>query len=195
MITSKVAVFLAIAAASLGAFAADPVAPKRLVADFTMTRTLAVLDDAITSTGELALGGPGLLRWEMKSPSRSVIIVNGGQAWLHYPDLKVTKGFDIGSNPVMKVMSEHLLALTAGDFDKLGELYEIGEAGGGAKKLVPRQAAVRKVFAELRVKIGDRGIISWVEMISKTGDVTRIEFGKVVLDPDLVPSLFEKPAG
>ena len=180
---------------AISAAADAPATPRCLTADFVMTRTLVVLEDEITSRGKLALGGPGVLRWEMTSPSRSVIVVNNGTAWLHYPDMNVTKGFDISSDPVMKVLSEHLLALTAGDFGKMGQLYEISEGEGGARTLIPKQDAVKKVFAQLRVKMGDRGIIDWVEMVSRGGDITRIEFKNVVIDPKLDPSLFEKPAG
>jgi len=167
--------------------------PRRIAADFEMRRTLAALSDAISSSGKLYLGGPGLLRFEMTSPSRSVLVVNQGKAWIHYPDLHVTKGFDLATDPVMKVMSEHLLVLTAGAFDRVSDLYEVSETSSGAKRLVPKQEAVKAVFAEIRVELGDAGVISWVELVSRGGDLTRIEFKNVKVDPTLDPALFERP--
>ncbi|MBW2278826.1 MAG: outer membrane lipoprotein carrier protein LolA, partial [Deltaproteobacteria bacterium] len=101
--------------------------PERIEADFEMERTLEALSDKISSSGKLYLGGPGLLRFEMTEPSRSVLVVNKGRAWVHYPDLDVTKGFDLATDPVMKVMSEHLLVLTAGAFDEIAELYDVSD--------------------------------------------------------------------
>lgn len=168
--------------------------PRRIAADFAMERTLTALSDKISSSGKLYLGGTGLLRWEMTSPSRSVLVVNRGRAWIHYPDLNLTKGFDLATDPVMKVLSEHLLVLTAGAFDQVGELYHVSDVDGGAKRLVPRQETVKAVFAEIRVKVGTGGVISWVELVSRGGDLTRIEFKNVKVDPQLDPALFERPA-
>jgi outer membrane lipoprotein-sorting protein len=168
-------------------------ASKRLAADFQMERTLTALADKIASSGKLYLGGPGLLRWEMTAPSRSLLVVNQGQAWIHYPDLDITKGFDLAADPVMRVMSEHLLVLTSGEFDRVGELYVVSDIEGGAKRLLPREAAVKNVFQELRVKIGAAGVIAWVELVSAGGDLTRIEFNNVKVDPDLDPALFQRP--
>jgi outer membrane lipoprotein-sorting protein len=170
-------------------------APSRISAGFVMTRTLKVLRDSIRSEGRLTLGGPGLLRWEMTKPTRSVLVVNNGSAWIHYPDLGITKGFDLSADPVMKVMSEHLLVITGGRLDSMSKLYEVSQgAEQGVMRLVPRQVEVRAVFASLRVSMAGSGVIRWVEMESSGGDLTRIEFNGVAIDPPQDPSLFEKPA-
>lgn len=175
-------------------FGGEPDPQSRLSADFVMTRTLVVLSDTISSSGKLTLGGPGLLRWEMTSPSRSVLVVNNGTAWIHYPDMGVTKGFDLSKDPVMKVLSEHLLALTGGQFDKMQKFYEVSDLENGVKRLVPKEKVVKSVFLEIRVKMGARGVASWVEMVSGSGDLTRIVFENVELNPSIAPDLFEKPA-
>ncbi len=172
----------------------EPDPPSRLSADFVMTRTLVVLSDTISSSGKLTLGGPGLLRWEMTSPARSVLVVNKGTAWIHYPDMGVTRGFDLSKDPVMKVLSEHLLALTGGQFDKMKKFYDVSDLADGVKRLVPRETAVKNVFSEIRVKMGARGVVSWVEMVSGSGDLTRIAFKNVKINPSPEPDLFEKPA-
>lgn len=184
---------LAVASLALAAAIQAGGPPERIAADFEMERTLAALSDSIGSSGKLYLGGPGLLRWEMTSPSRSVLVVNRGKAWIHYPDLEITKGFDLATDPVMKVMSEHLLVLTSGAFDKVGQLYVVTDIEGGAKRLVPKQQTVKAVFSEIRVKIGANGVISWVELVSKGGDLTRIVFKNVKVNPTLDPELFERP--
>ncbi len=188
-----VAVVLAVIAPGIVS-GGEPNPPSRLSADFVMTRTLVVLSDTITSSGKLTLGGPGLLRWEMTSPSRSVLVVNKGTAWIHYPDMGVTKGFDLSKDPVMKVLSEHLLVLTAGQFDRMEKFYDVSDLPNGVKRLVPFEPAVKNVFSEIRVKMGAAGVVSWVEMVSGSGDLTRIAFENVKLNPTPAPNLFEKPA-
>jgi len=180
--------------ATRGAVAQTPAAPDRLSADFTMTRTLKVLKDSITSSGRLVLGGPGRMRFEMTAPSRSILVIDGGKGWIRYPDLNVTRSFDLGSDPVMRVLSEHLLVLTSGDFARAGAFYTVSDgAGPGEKRLVPRQPEVKAMFSEIRVAIGANGVVSWVELVSAGGDTTRLVFKNVKVDPPLDPALFEKP--
>ena len=186
--------FLCAALAALAVAAGPTKAPERLTADFTMTRTLKVLSDSITSRGKLALGGAGRLRFEVIEPSRSILVIAGGKGWLSYPDLKVTRGFDLGADPVMRVMSEHLLVLTAGDFGKAEAFYTVTDAPeAGVKRLLPKQPEIAKLFSEMRVSLGAGGVVAWVELVSAGGDVTRIEFSNVRLDPPLDDAMFEKP--
>ena len=103
----------------------DHATPRQLTANFEMTRTIKALSDSIRSAGRLYLGGVGLLRFEMTAPSRSVLVVNGDQGWIHYPDMNVTREFELSADPVMRVLAQHMLALTSGDF------YVKVEAPGG----------------------------------------------------------------
>jgi outer membrane lipoprotein-sorting protein len=184
---------LALFAVSGMALAARAEPPSRLTANFVMERTLKVLSDTVRSSGRLSLGGPGLLRWEMTSPSRSTLVVSGGRGWIHYPDLELTKAFDLATDPVMRVISEHMLALTAGDFDAIGVLFRVSDLDGGVKRLLPREETVRSVFAELRVAFAAPGIVGWVELVSPGGDRTRLTFTDVRTDPVLDPALFREP--
>ena len=195
----RIIIFLVVATISAEAYTKEPVPPSRLWAEFEMGRTIAALQDELKSSGILALGGPGLLRWETRSPSKSTLIVNGGKAWIHYPDLGVTKSFDLGQDPVMKVMSEHLLALSGGDFVKIATMYDMEDLGKGKKRLVPKQKSVRDVFKEMRVVLTPQGVASRVSIVSKTGDVTTITFRRVKTNDSFCPTatacakLFEKP--
>ena len=60
--------------------------------------------------------------------------------------------------------------------------------------LGPNEKAVKNVFSEIRVKMGARGVVSWVEMVSGSGDLTRIVFKNVKINPSPEPDLFEKTA-
>jgi outer membrane lipoprotein-sorting protein len=192
LLASLVLLFVASAAAPAAAAPVKP--PERLTADFTMTRTLKILSDAITSRGKLVLGGPGRLRFEVTAPSRSILVIDAGKGWIRYPDLNVSRSFELGADPVMRVLSEHLLVLTSGDLEKAGAFYTVTDAAeAGVKRLVPRQPEIASLFSEMRVALGAGGVVSWVELVSANGDVTRIAFANVRVDPVLDASLFEKP--
>ncbi|MCU0663065.1 MAG: outer membrane lipoprotein carrier protein LolA [Myxococcota bacterium] len=185
---------LASLAASLRA-ETDGVPPgaSRLSAHFVMERKMAALSSSVRSEGKVLLGGPGMVRFETLSPSKSILVVNKGKAWLSYPDLKVTRSFELASDPVMQVLTEHILALSAFDFGKLGALYEITDLGGGKKRLLPKQEAVRRVFGELKVALDSRGLATSVEMLSVSGDSTTIRFEKIDTQSNIAPAAFEAP--
>jgi outer membrane lipoprotein-sorting protein len=91
----------------------------------------------------------------------------------------------------MAMLSEHMLALTTGDLSQLSTLYEIEDIEGGMKRLVPKQSGLRKVFQEIRFKMGERQIVSRVEIVSVSGDVSVITFNNVKRNPKLSPALFD----
>jgi outer membrane lipoprotein carrier protein len=191
---APVAALLAALAAAVPASAQPAKAPDRLTADFTMERRLVVLKDAISSSGRLVLGGPGRMRFEMTAPSRSVLVIDGGKGWIRYPDLGVTKSFELGADPVMRVLSEHLLVLTSGDFAGAAAYYTVADgAAPGERRLVPKQPEIRALFAEIRVALAANGVVSWVELVAAGGDTTRLVFKNVKIDPPIDAALFEKP--
>jgi outer membrane lipoprotein-sorting protein len=167
--------------------------PRRLAADFTMERTIRALSGTVRSSGRLYLGGPGLLRWETFEPARSVLVVNGGRGWIHYPGVSVTKSFDLATDPVMKVLSEHMLALTAGDLEAAARLYRVVELDGGLRRLQPLDPAVARVFSEIRVSFSAPGVVGRVELVSPGGDSTVLTFRNVEVDPPLDAALFGAP--
>jgi outer membrane lipoprotein-sorting protein len=189
----RIASFLPAVLLLLAAGGSADDSPGALTADFEMERSIAALSDTIRSSGRLKLGGPGLLCWEMLEPSRSVLVVNGDRAWIHYPDLGVTKSFQLEKDPVMRVLSDHMLALTAGDYDQVGELYDVEKLEDGPIRLVPLQETVKGVFEEIRVLRESAGVVSWVELRSPSGDRTRIEFTNVHVGAQVDASFFERP--
>ena len=184
-------------ATASGAHPAGAAAPRAAIstlkADFVMTRRVSVLKQDLTSRGHLALGGEGRLRFETEHPSRSVLVINGGKGWLHYPELGVTKTFDATSDPVMKLMSEQLAALTKGDFDALKKVYDIEDTTPGIKTLVPIDPNIKKLFKALEVSLQAEGVVTEVALISQNGDTTRIQFRNAVFNAPLPPALFDAP--
>jgi outer membrane lipoprotein-sorting protein len=165
-----------------------------LKADFVMIRKVAVLKEALSSRGRVMIGGKGKLRFETTHPSRSIIVINGEEGWLHYPELGVTKRFELSTDPVMRIMSEQLAALTKGDFTALKSMYSIVDKQSGTKSLTPIDPRIKKLFKILHVTLLDGNVISKVEMISANGDTTTLRFENPVLNAPLDPSFFEKPS-
>ncbi len=194
IVTSHLLVSAIITLFSPTASLSDGASFNTLTADFIMTRKVAVLKEALTSKGRLMLAGKGRLRWETTSPGKSVVIINGPKGWLHYPDLDVTKPFDNTSDPVMKLISEQLFALTSGDLRGLTSLYDIAATAPGRKTLTPKDPNISKLFKKLQVEMSQGGVISKVTLISANGDTTAISFENTVKNSRLENALFSAPS-
>jgi outer membrane lipoprotein-sorting protein len=167
--------------------------PSILSADFVMSRTISALKSELKSKGHIILGGTGRLRWETLSPAESTLIINGGKGWIWYPDLNVTKSFDLGTDPIMRVMSEHLSALTAGRFDSVQSLYYVSAPKDGRRTLVPKSPEIKKLFKEMQVAVNEKGAVTEVLLVSANGDKTSIVFQHIVSNPKLNEDLFREP--
>ncbi len=165
----------------------------KLQADFVMVRTMTALKDSVTSSGSLMLGGPGLLRWETKEPAKSILVVNGPQGWIHYPELRVTKGFNVGTDPVMALLAEHLLAFGVGDFSSLRQWYDVESGGEDTTILLPKSDHIKRLFARMRITKTREGVVSQVVLVSANGDTTTLRFSKVKRNPSFASGTFDAP--
>ena len=184
---------LFLGAAAIAAETAPKTPPAALRADFVMTRSVSALKTDLKSGGRLILGGPGKLRWETLSPAKSLLIINGKQGWIHYPDLQMTKAFDLSMDPVMKVMSEHLSVLTSGRFEDAEAMYDVSPAKDGRRILIPKSTEIKKLFKEMQVLSNTDGTVREVVLISANGDKTTIDFKNIEPNPKLTPDLFAPP--
>ena len=162
-----------------------------LSADFVMTRTLSALSQDIESKGKLYIGGPGKLRFEVTAPTRSILVLNKNNAFISYPDVGVTRKFDATGDPVMALLSKHLFALMQADEKEILKHYDLKEKKDEIKKLVPKDANIRQYFSEISVRAKNVREIKWVQLTSKNGDLTRIEFFNVDTKVKLANELFE----
>lgn len=169
------------------------VPPSTLMADFIMSRSISALKIDLKSEGRLMLGGKGLLRWETLSPAKSTLIIHADQGWIQYPDLDIIKGFDLSTDPAMRIMSEHLSMLTSGRFDDAGALYEVSPEKDGRRVLVPKSAEIKKLFKEMQVTMDTSGAVSAVTLVSANGDITTIVFQNILPNPKLSNELFAAP--
>lgn len=179
---------------ALGPGAAPQKMATRFACQFTMTRSLSLLKDKISSSGKLYLGGAGLLRFETLSPTRSILVVNKGEAWMHYPDLGVTKNFDLSRDPAMAVLSIHLLAITSGDVQAVADAYTVSERTKKSMELIPKEKSIGEIFRSIRVTFDSPDVVSRVDLQSTNGDLTTIEFKNVYIQKSLPAKLFSNPA-
>ncbi len=150
-----------------------------------------LLDDkgepADESTGTVYLSRPGRFRWDYRAPFPQLIVADGRQVWLYEPDLS-----QVTVRPQGTALDSTPAALLASD-RPVEESFEIAELPGRDDgrdwlALTPRDAGA--TFEGIRVAFGADGLAA-MELTDSFGQVTRLEFSRMMRNPDLDPALFE----
>lgn len=136
--------------------------------------------------GHFYLKRPGRFRWTYETPYRQEIVADGNKVWFYDPDLEqvTVKTIDaaLGSAPAL---------LLSGKLD-LNQRFEVaGQGRQGERSWVElRPKSEEDVFKRVKVEL-TAGVLSSMELADNFGQLTRIQFEKVQLNPPLADSLFQ----
>ncbi len=138
------------------------------------------------SRGKFYLKRPGRFRWTYADPYPQEIVADGTEVWFYDPDLEqvTVRTIDsaLGSAPAL---------LLSGQL-KLSERFVVKRAGrderGSWVELVPKEE--NDVFRKLRVEMQD-GKLALMELADNFGQLTRIRFSKMEINPPLKDELFK----
>ncbi|MBN2700680.1 MAG: outer membrane lipoprotein chaperone LolA [Methylothermaceae bacterium] len=138
-----------------------------------------------SNRGRFYLKRPGKFRWTYETPYRQEVVADGVKVWFYDPDLEQvtvkTIGAALGSAPAL---------LLSGELD-LEQRFIVSEQGRRGEtawvELRPKDEA--DVFRRLRVELR-QGVLSSMELADNFGQLTRIQFEDVRLNPPLQDKLF-----
>jgi len=159
---------------------------KSLTADFKQVLINEQGNPVQTSHGVFYLQRPGKFRWDYLKPFQQQIISTSGKVWFYDTDLEqvTVKKLDesVGSTPALLLSGEISLDdnFTMEQQGVDGDLMWI--------KLVPKnpESTFKYVLMGL-----DNESLGGMELSDNFGQLTRIYFSNVVLNPPLKQSLFE----
>jgi outer membrane lipoprotein-sorting protein len=156
------------------------------VADFTQEKTLAVFKDTVKSSGFLLFERPDRLRWEIREPFRSQLVVAGDKvAKFEFVGgsrraLKLGRGHD-----AILVAMERLRGWLRGEFDRKGDPFEVSVSAEPSLLIVlkPRDEAMARNLKSIElVPTADLVAVSRVTIRERGGDTTVMTFGEHTRD-------------
>ena len=171
-------------------FGEEAKAVKSLSADFVQEKNLKILVQPFVSKGVFYFKKPGSLRWEYKSPVRSVLLMHNGETRRF---LEGRDGFREDQGPGMQgmqvVMGEISLWLS-GNFGDNPD-FEATVEDKRAIVLRPRMESLSKFISKIELLPSDRpGVIRSVVLYEGDDSYTTIRFENVRVNEDLPESLF-----
>lgn len=162
-------------------------------ADFIQEKHLRMLDAPLISKGRLYFETPRSLRWEYRSPVRSILLMQD----------KTIRRYVEGGKGLVEQGSQGLEAMRV----FLGEicLWMQGEFEGNPDfrtelkadrtvVLTPEKKAIAEVVERIALKLTDRpGVIKTATIYEDAETYTRIRFTETKINQPIKPAVFEKP--
>lgn len=157
-----------------------------LTADFKQVTLNEYGQAQNTSEGEFYLSRPGKFRWSYKKPFIQEIVSNSGKVWFYDADLEqvTIKNIDdsLGSTPAL---------LLSGDIE-LEQNFTLQQQGVDEDLLWIKLLPKNEDSGFKYILIGlDNGVLGGMELSDNFGQLTRIYFSKVKVNPSLEKSIFE----
>lgn len=159
---------------------------KSLTADFKQVLINEAGNPVQTSYGVFYLQRPGKFRWDYLKPFQQQIVSNSGKVWFYDTDLEqvTIKKLDesLGSTPAL---------LLSGDIS-LEDNFIMKDQGVDGDlqwvKLLPKNQ--ESSFKYILIGL-DKGSLGGMELSDNFGQLTRIYFSNVILNPPLKQTLFQ----
>ena len=163
---------------------------QTLKADFIQEKNLKILVQPLVSKGVFYFKKPDSLRWEYKSPVRSVLLMHNGETrrFLEGRD-GVREDHGPGLQGMQLVMGEISLWLSGNFGDNPDFMAAVDDKG--AIVLTPRAESLSKFISRIELFPSDRpGVIRSVVLYEGEDSHTTIRFENVKVNEDLPESLF-----
>jgi outer membrane lipoprotein carrier protein len=170
---------------------------RTVSADFTQTRTLRVLRDPVATPGRLWFSAPGLVRWEIGSPAKTVVLRKGDTTTIITPAKKRaerhTAGSSSGASSGALAMLRFPLAKDFADFQRQFEVLAIAPSAERCRvEVAPRDAQARKFLTSMSIEFSQaNGHLLAFEMKTRDGSTMRQEFSNVRTNTRIPAAVFD----
>ena len=159
---------------------------KSLTADFKQVLINEAGSPYQSSSGIFYLQRPGKFRWDYLKPYQQQIVSTSGKVWFYDADLEqvTVKTLDesVGSTPAL---------LLSGEIS-LEDNFIMENQGTEGDLLWIRLLPKNKESSFKYIVIGlNKGVLGGMELSDNFGQLTRIYFSNVVLNPPIKPAVFE----
>ncbi|MEC3881146.1 outer membrane lipoprotein carrier protein LolA [Parapedobacter sp. 10938] len=166
---------------------------QSLQSDFTQTKQLSYMDNAIRSTGKLYFKAPGKIRWEYVSPTNYVVIFDGQT--MHTVEGGRTKTTNLTANRRMKRLND-LLAGSVQNGNMLDEsrfdITYYRDKADYVAVLVPKDKGLSRFIRQVALTFdGTSLLLTRVTLTDPAGDTTQLAFANQRKNATIPGTVFE----
>ena len=140
-------------------------------ADFQERRVIRVMKNPVLSSGTVWFQPPNKFRREVKGSSPSITVSDGRELWIYYPNFKSAERYPLGKgSPLDATVAAINSALNLENIETSFNVTATKSESGNELQLLPRTAAMKRVFQNLDLRINDEFRVERTDMLLPNGD-------------------------
>jgi outer membrane lipoprotein carrier protein len=140
-------------------------------ADFQEQRVIRLMKNPVMSSGTVSFQPPNKFRREVKGSSPSVTVSDGRELWIYYPNFKSAERYPLGKgSPLDATVAAINSALNLENIENSFNVTATKTENGNDLQLLPRTAAMKRVFQKLDLRINDKFRVERTDMLLPNGD-------------------------
>ena len=166
-------------------------------ADFQEERVIRLMKKPVVSSGTVWFQTPNKFRREVKGHSPSITVSDGHELWIYYPNFKSAERYPLGKgSPLDATVAAINSALNLENIEASFNIWATKNDNGHELALLPRTAAMKRVFQKLDLRINSESRVERTDMLLPNGDRIVTTYSNQTRAP--IPSSmfeFKPPAG
>jgi outer membrane lipoprotein carrier protein len=140
-------------------------------ADFQERRVIRLMKNPVLSSGTVWFQPPNKFRREVKGNSPSVTVSDGRELWIYYPNFKSAERYPLGKgSPLDATVAAINSALNLENIETSFNVSATKSDNGHELQLLPRTAAMKRVFQKLDLRINSEFRVERTDMLLPNGD-------------------------
>src|SRR5215468_3072296 len=144
---------------------------RSIQADFQEERVIRLMKKPVLSSGTVWFQPPNKFRREVKGNSPSVSVSDGRNLWIYYPNFKSAERYPLGKgSPLDATVAAINSALNLENIESSFNVTAAKSDNGHELQLLPRTAAMRRVFQKLDLRINSEFRVERTDMLLPNGD-------------------------
>ena len=159
-------------------------------ADFRQEKHLQILASPIFSTGTFIFQAPQSLRWEYRTPIRSLLLMHGGKIKKFVErDGRLQEEQSMGLDSMQVVLADISNWLDGRFTDNA--MFQVSFPDKRTVLLTPREKGLAALISSIELKLADeRGLLDEVTIFEGPESYTRLTFSARSLNQEIPASLF-----
>jgi outer membrane lipoprotein-sorting protein len=166
-------------------------------ADFQEERVLRLMKKPVVSSGAVWFQPPNKFRREVKGNSPSITVSDGRELWIYYPNFKSAERYALGKgSPLDATVAAINSALNLENIESSFNIAAAKTENGYELQLLPRTAAMKRVFQKLDLRINSQFRVERTDMVLLNGDRIVTTYSNLTRAPIPASTFeFKPPAG
>ena len=161
-------------------------------ADFTQTKRLKMLNDALVSKGKMWCTQPNRLRWEYLTPYSSLFVLNGEKVLFQNDKRSTTLNANRHKRirEMIRIMIPSNLGKVLTEKKDFHTSIETTE-NQYVLTMIPQSKEMKQMFTRIVLYYNRKqAVVTQIEMYEKSGDSTTIELSSIKKNTTINPSVY-----